>query len=355
MAKKFSAATSKVTADFTDPTIVYLMGVENSGTPASFKATAFDVVRTGLTAAWSGTGTATTPLLVNVTADPGPAAAASKLLDLQVAGSSRASISKNAILQLVGSSGSALVRFGSDTGGIGQIGANNLSFYNNAGTELLRIDGDNQQIVAFATNGITFGSSTYLNRDAADTLAQRNGLTAQKLSIYNTYSGGGVDYERFVIDWKGTTNTLRIGTERGGTGVARAVSIVTGGTERIGVSTSAITMALPLSIPSHGVSAAGINTNHTWIKTRLDSMFAFTSGTDPAGTADTAIVRSAANILGITNGSTGGGALEFTRMTAPATPAADKARIFARDNGSGKTQVCIILPDGVVTVLATQT
>ncbi len=44
---------------------------------------------TSITPAWSGTGTATTPLLVNVTADPGPANAASKLFDLQVGGVTR--------------------------------------------------------------------------------------------------------------------------------------------------------------------------------------------------------------------------------------------------------------------------
>ncbi len=52
---------------------------------------------TSITPAWSGTGTATTPLLVNVTADPGPANAASKLFDLQVGGVTRNFSEKTAL------------------------------------------------------------------------------------------------------------------------------------------------------------------------------------------------------------------------------------------------------------------
>ena len=38
----------------------------------------------------------------------------------------------------------------------------------------------------------------------------------------------------------------------------------------------------------------------------------------------------------------------------PAAPAANKARLFMRDNGSGKTQFCVRFPTGAVQVLATQ-
>lgn len=45
---------------------------------------------------------------------------------------------------------------------------------------------------------------------------------------------------------------------------------------------------------------------------------------------------------------------ELTEMADPAAPAADKARLYARDNGSGKTQLVVRFPTGAVQVLATE-
>lgn len=44
----------------------------------------------------------------------------------------------------------------------------------------------------------------------------------------------------------------------------------------------------------------------------------------------------------------------FEQSSAPANPAANGVRIFARDDGSGKTQVCAIFNTGAVQVMATQ-
>jgi hypothetical protein len=48
------------------------------------------------------------------------------------------------------------------------------------------------------------------------------------------------------------------------------------------------------------------------------------------------------------------GAIEFAEMTAPATGAVNTGRLFCRDNGSGKTQLCIIFSSGAIQVIATQ-
>jgi hypothetical protein len=45
---------------------------------------------------------------------------------------------------------------------------------------------------------------------------------------------------------------------------------------------------------------------------------------------------------------------EMKEISTPAAPAADKARLFVRDNGSGKTQLCVRFNSGGVKVLATQ-
>lgn len=46
--------------------------------------------------------------------------------------------------------------------------------------------------------------------------------------------------------------------------------------------------------------------------------------------------------------------LEFDEVTEPAAPAADNARLYVKDNGSGKTQLCVRFSSGAVQVIATQ-
>jgi hypothetical protein len=44
--------------------------------------------------------------------------------------------------------------------------------------------------------------------------------------------------------------------------------------------------------------------------------------------------------------------VELDERTAPAAPAANKVRIFCRDNGAGKTQLCALFPTGAVQQIA---
>jgi hypothetical protein len=46
--------------------------------------------------------------------------------------------------------------------------------------------------------------------------------------------------------------------------------------------------------------------------------------------------------------------MRLVETTDPAAPAADNAIIFARDNGSGKTQICVRFPTGAVQVISTE-
>jgi hypothetical protein len=88
-----------------------------------------------------------------------------------------------------------------------------------------------------------------LFRDAANTLAQRNGVNAQTFRTYNTYTDAS-NYERGVFDWTTTANTLTIGTQNAGTGSARNLQFVVGGVTKI----------------DYGISSAGmwtINSGNT--------------------------------------------------------------------------------------------
>ena len=80
-----------------------------------------------------------------------------------------------------------------------------------------------------SSNSLNWNADTYLYRDAANVLAQRNSTTAQTFRIYNTYTDAS-NYERGVFDWSTTANNLTIGTEKGGTGAARSIRFIVGGT-----------------------------------------------------------------------------------------------------------------------------
>jgi hypothetical protein len=78
---------------------------------------------------------------------------------------------------------------------------------------------------------------------------------------------------------------------------------------------------------------------------------AWSSTSSSIGTPDIILNRSAAGILGLLGNATGA-ALEVLEMTAPSAPAANKARIFAQDNGVGKTQLMVIFPSGAAQQIA---
>ena len=81
-------------------------------------------------------------------------------------------------------------------------------------------DGTNFQLAS--ANNLNWNSDTYLRRDAANTLAQRNSTNAQTFRLYNTYTDAS-NYERLGVNWSGNTATIQ--TENAGTGSARILNI----------------------------------------------------------------------------------------------------------------------------------
>lgn len=67
---------------------------------------------------------------------------------------------------------------------------------------------------------------------------------------------------------------------------------------------------------------------------------------------DLAIFKSAASVLGLIGASSGGAAMEFLEMTAPSAPAANKARLYIEDNGSGKTRLMCLFNSGAAQQVA---
>jgi len=94
--------------------------------------------------------------------------------------------------------------------------------------------------------GITGTNDIQLFRDAADTLAQRRSTNAQTFRLYNTFTDAS-NYERGKISW--SSNVLQIGTEKLGSGTARALEFQTDGTTRLTIgATGGTTVTGTLSI-----------------------------------------------------------------------------------------------------------
>ena len=196
---------------------------------------------------WNNAGTTFTGIKYNVTDTA--SAAGSLLMDLQVGGSSQFSIRKDAVLILPATSTLAF----SNTSN-GTFGSQGVSFFYSAGLDAnvlqVRRTGQTTNLYGFSYAGINlgtaklgFGSDTtspnqdvILLRDAANTLAQRNGTNAQTFRIYNTYTDAS-NYERAKYEWD--SNVFKIGTEKAGTGTARSFDFVVGGTSVIQLLSSA--------------------------------------------------------------------------------------------------------------------
>lgn len=165
--------------------------------------------------------------------------------------------------------------------------------------------------------GLTLGWSTdlFLQRDAANTLALSNGTNAQAFNIYNTYTDAS-NYERGFTRW--SSNIFEIGTAAAGTGSSRSTRI------RAGSQT--------WTFDANGLTTLPANT--------IQVSSSFTIGR-------TSGVMTLAN-----ESQTAGATFELREQTAPAAPSTDRVRIFAQDNGAGKTQLMALFASGAAQQIA---
>jgi hypothetical protein len=81
--------------------------------------------------------------------------------------------------------------------------------------------------------------------------------------------------------------------------------------------------------------------------------FAWSSTSSSNDTSDVILSREAAGVLGVRGTSTSvGAALSFIEQTAPASPAANIVRIYAEDNGAGKTRLMALFATGAAQQIA---
>jgi hypothetical protein len=251
---------------------------------------------------WNDGATTFTAIRMNV--QDTASAAASNLLDLQVGGVSQFNVSKTGALVLASSfNNSGLVYAGIHTGA--------------TETRGFRVGSANGY--GFSSTTVSTGTpDLILARDAANALAQRNGVNAQAFRVYNTFTDAS-NYERGVLRWN--TNILQIGTEAAGTGTVRSVQVVAGST-------------------SYFFNADEV------------AVFPATGSLQFNGRAR--IASPALGIVRLTeHNGTNAGALELPEWAAaPAAPATNNVRIYAEDNGSGKTRLMARFATGAAVQIA---
>ena len=157
---------------------------------------------------WAASGTTFTAIKMNVTDTA--SAAGSLLMDLQVGGASKFSVDKNSVI--IANEG----RFGA------QVTAGVAFSVTSSGVLRLPVSGN----IGFTPTGAAGSvADLLLARDAANTLAQRNGVYAEAFNLYNTYTDAS-NYERGFMRF--VSNVLEIGAAAVGTGTARAISMQSG-------------------------------------------------------------------------------------------------------------------------------
>jgi hypothetical protein len=310
-----------------------------------------------LAATWNTTGTPTA-FLLNVTDTASNAG--SLLMDLRVGGSTKFSVSKSGNIIITPSNFAGLSL--DATGTVAVQAASGDLYFRSRSANVARLSGlasaggftvasDRTVCWNDGANIHSGSADTILARDAANTLALRNAANAQTFRVYGTFTDAS-NHERGFMRW--SSNVLQMGVESAGTGASRGIAFIVNGTTPISVAAGG-ELFLAAGVTHLGSSASNTGTARVLtdnLRFNSGARVSWSSNTNPGSSDDIAIARIAAGILGITNGSTGGGAAELIEVTAPAAPAADRVRIYAEDNGSGKTRLMARFATGAAQQIA---
>ena len=208
-----------------------------------------NVAISNMTTTWNNVSTTFTGIKINVTDTA--SAAASLLMDLQLGGSSRFNVKKDGVVAINGSgtgflntffvtnvlNGSTTLTFtaGSNTTrfALGTTTNHPLTLFTNNGVDSLRV-GTTGSVQLRSTASFGFSSTddasgtadTLLARDAANALAQRNGVNSQTQRVYGTYTDGS-NYRRLTKTMS-TGGVAEIKPEGAGTGASGNVLHISG-------------------------------------------------------------------------------------------------------------------------------
>ncbi len=184
---------------------------------------------------------------------------------------------------------------------------------------------------------------------------------AGALRVYGTYTDSS-NYVRASLS--ASTTAITLAGETAGTGADNIdVNIQSAGSgfTYIGaVGGNSVIKVAPVSTASYfgesGVAwTAFIQRSGRRFSLAKDTKLTWTDTDGGAdATQDVGFARSARGVIAITDGSTGAGCLEMSEQTAPSAPSANGVRIYAVDNGAGKTQLMALFSSGAAQQLAIQ-
>ena len=204
----------------------FLVGYLAAGAPGDDRRWSAATLAQGLsqlnTPTWNDAGTVFRANVTNVTDTA--SAAGSKLLDLQVGGVSKFSVDAAGTANIGSAVNSYDLTVGNVTNSLG-IAVKNFGFIK-AIVGPYHTTYNSSYLLRWGSSTTASNSADLiLGRDAAGTLAQRDGVNAQTYNIYNTYTDA-TNYERAHIGWNDTADTFVIGTEAGsGGGLVRPVEV----------------------------------------------------------------------------------------------------------------------------------
>lgn len=240
-------------------------------------------------------------------------------------------------------------------------GATDLRF-SVAGSDTLRLFPN--QVILSDTAALAWGSSgvgssdLFLRRDAANVLAQRNGVNGQSFRVYGTYTDAS-NYERLLVNMV-SGGSGRLGTEFAGTGIARNLQFFVGSTNSffVAASTAHVLFNTDNTID---VGATGANRPRTlYVGTSLqvqsaagaNSIILGGSTTVAIGT-DFAVRNGVAAIAIIGTAATSGGILALQPGTAAGTKA--MLQFYNRNDGlnTGRINMDLTYDAATLTVSST--
>jgi len=259
---------------------------------------------------WNASGVTFTGILVNITQTA--YATGSKIADFQAGGATAFSIIRRSdsgtTINIGNTSATGNADFILNSNGhtydIAMNTAGTFGFYDGTSTRLALTSGSAGFLQVASDYGIGWSNSsadatqaadTKLFRDAANTIAERNGTSAQTFRVYNTYTDS-LNYERGIFDWAASSNRLTIGTQASGTGTPRDLYLQAPSANIVFDTGSAVNIQ-----NATGTSSLQLGGSTGYAQGPSAWRWGWTSG-NGNGTLDTAWSRIAAGVVGIGNG-----------------------------------------------------
>lgn len=213
---------------------------------------------------------------------------------------------------------------------------------------------------ATAGGGSPGGSTTEIQYNAAGSFAGMSGTAWDNTNRSLTITGATVTADKPLLDLTQTWNNgavsfygIRMDITQTAVGGGALMDLRVGGSSKFNVRYDGNLTTPICNVGNPGGNIfCGIWNNSVDIVSGGKIGFNSNSSQIYGGSLDTNIMRVAAGILGVRNGSTGGAAISMVEQTAPSAPSTNGVYIYAEDNGSGKTRLMALFPTGAAQQIA---